>query len=61
MTNVSWLAGPAPGPAQGAMPQRQKAPADVYFGRASDILAERERIKRQTIANRRLQHRLHAA
>jgi RNA-directed DNA polymerase len=36
-------------------------PADVYFGRASDILAERERIKRQTIANRRLQHRLQAA
>jgi RNA-directed DNA polymerase len=36
-------------------------PADVYFGRASDILAERERIKRQTIANCRLQHRLQAA
>ena len=36
-------------------------PADVYFGRASNILAERERIKRQTIANRRLQHRLQAA
>ena len=36
-------------------------PADVYFGRASSILAERERIKRQTIANRRLQHRLQAA
>ena len=29
-------------------------PADVYFGRASDILAERERIKRQTIADRPL-------
>ncbi len=36
-------------------------PADVYFGRASSILAERERIKRQTIANRRLRHRLQAA
>ncbi len=36
-------------------------PADVYFGRGPTILAERERIKRQTIANRRLQHRLHAA
>ena len=36
-------------------------PADVYFGRAEAILLERERIKRQTIANRRLQHQLHAA
>ena len=36
-------------------------PADVYFGRAETILLERERIKRQTIANRRLQHQLHAA
>ena len=36
-------------------------PADVYFGRAPTILAERERIKRQTIADRRLQHQLHAA
>ena len=36
-------------------------PADVYFGRGPAILAERERIKRQTIANRRLQHRLQAA
>jgi transposase InsO family protein/transposase-like protein len=35
-------------------------PADVYFGRAANILAERERIKRQTIADRRLQHRLQA-
>ena len=33
-------------------------PADVYFGRGRAILAERERIKRQTIANRRLQHQL---
>jgi RNA-directed DNA polymerase len=37
------------------------APADVYFGRAEIILAERERIKRATIANRRLQHQLQAA
>ena len=36
-------------------------PADVYFGRGPTILAERERIKRQTIANRHLQHRLQTA
>jgi RNA-directed DNA polymerase len=36
-------------------------PADVYFGRAETILAERHRIKRATIADRRLQHRLQAA
>jgi RNA-directed DNA polymerase len=36
-------------------------PADVYFGRGDAILAERQRIKRMTIANRRLQHQLHAA
>ena len=36
-------------------------PADVYFGRGQAILQERNRIKRQTIANRRLQHRLQAA
>ena len=36
-------------------------PADVYFGRAETILLERERIKRQTIANRRSQHQLRAA
>ena len=36
-------------------------PADVYFGRGPTILAERQRIKRQTIANRRLQHQLSAA
>jgi len=36
-------------------------PADVYFGRAETILLERERIKRQTIANRRLQHQWRAA
>ena len=37
------------------------SPADVYFGRAETILAERERIKRATIAKRRLQHQLQAA
>ena len=32
-------------------------PADVYFGRDKVILLERERIKRQTMNTRRLQHR----
>jgi len=36
-------------------------PADVYFGRGQTILIERERIKRQTIARRRLQHHAQAA
>jgi transposase InsO family protein len=36
-------------------------PADVYFGRGQTILLERERIKRQTIQNRRLIHRGNAA
>jgi hypothetical protein len=36
-------------------------PADVYFRRGSTILAERERIKRHTIQNRRLQYQLSAA
>ncbi len=36
-------------------------PADVYFGRGQTILIERERIKRQTIANRRLPHHRQAA
>jgi putative transposase len=31
-------------------------PADVYFGHGQIILLQRERIKRQTIAQRRLQH-----
>ncbi len=31
-------------------------PADVYFGRASRILANRERVKVKTIEKRRLQH-----
>jgi len=36
-------------------------PADVYFGRGEAILLERERIKRNTLQTRRLQHRNHAA
>jgi transposase InsO family protein len=36
-------------------------PADVYFGRGQTILLQRERIKRATIANRRLQHQNKAA
>jgi transposase InsO family protein len=36
-------------------------PANIYFGRGQTILIERERIKRQTIANRRLLHRRQAA
>ncbi len=36
-------------------------PADVYLGRAAEIIAERQRIKRMTITNRRLQHQLRAA
>ncbi len=36
-------------------------PADVYFGRGQKVLLERERIKRQTIAHRRLQHRTQTA
>ncbi|MBN9471839.1 MAG: hypothetical protein J0J10_24005, partial [Bosea sp.] len=36
-------------------------PADVYFGRGPAIITERERIKRQTIQKRRLQHQLKAA
>ena len=36
-------------------------PADVYFGRGPQILAERQRIKRQTIEHRRLLHRKLAA
>ena len=40
---------------------RQPTPADVYFGRGQTILIERERIKQQTIANRRLLHQRQAA
>jgi transposase InsO family protein len=36
-------------------------PADAYFGRALAIIQQRERIKRQTIEYRRLQHRKLAA
>ena len=36
-------------------------PADAYFGRAQAIIKQRERIKRQTIEYRRLQHRKIAA
>ena len=36
-------------------------PADAYFGRATAIIQRRERIKRQTIEHRRLQHRKRAA
>jgi transposase InsO family protein/transposase-like protein len=36
-------------------------PADVYFGRGHIIQLEREKIKRQTIEQRRLQHRKCAA
>jgi len=36
-------------------------PADVYFGRGQTILMQRQRIKRQTIQNRRLLHHRQAA
>jgi transposase InsO family protein len=36
-------------------------PADVYFGRGASILAERNRVKRKTIAQRRLHHQRCAA
>jgi len=36
-------------------------PADVYFGRGQTILLEREKIKRKTIKQRRLQHAKAAA
>jgi putative transposase len=36
-------------------------PADVYFGRGQTILLQRERIKRHTITQRRLQHQRQAA
>ncbi|MFZ0841392.1 MAG: IS3 family transposase, partial [Xanthobacteraceae bacterium] len=36
-------------------------PADVYFGRDRTILLERERIKRDIIKQRRLQHHSKAA
>ena len=36
-------------------------PADVYFGRGDQILQQRERIKQNTINQRRLRHRKQAA
>ena len=36
-------------------------PADVYFGRGQSILAKREKIKKRTIATRRLHYQRHAA
>jgi putative transposase len=36
-------------------------PADVYLGRGEAVLLERERIKRQTLASRRLHHHAQAA
>jgi hypothetical protein len=36
-------------------------PADVYFGRDKAILREREKIKKKTIRQRRLQHQKQAA
>ena len=36
-------------------------PADVYFGRGQTVLLARERIKRQTFEQRRLQHQKQAA
>ncbi|MCJ7677222.1 MAG: hypothetical protein MUO35_05830 [Anaerolineales bacterium] len=32
------------------------APAEVYFGRAKEVLSRREEIKRQTLEARRHQH-----
>jgi len=40
---------------------RNLTPADVYFGRGQTILLDRQRIKRQTIQQRRLIHQQHAA
>jgi putative transposase len=40
---------------------RNLTPADVYFGRGQTILLKRERIKRKTFEQRRLQHRKAAA
>ena len=40
---------------------RNLTPADVYFDRGQTILLQRERIKRNTIQQRRLIHQQHAA
>ena len=36
-------------------------PADVYFGRGQSILASREKVKKNTLAKRRLHYQRHAA
>ncbi len=36
-------------------------PADVYFGRDKAIIRQRDKIKKLTIQNRRLQHQKQAA
>jgi len=36
-------------------------PADVYFGRGQSMLSKREKIKKRTIAKRRLHHQRQAA
>ena len=36
-------------------------PADVYFGRGESILRNRQRIKRNTLVERRLHYQRHAA
>ncbi len=36
-------------------------PSDVYFGRDKEILQQRERIKQNTLKERRLQHRKQTA
>jgi hypothetical protein len=45
----------------GLVEHREILAASLYFGRAPSILAKRERMNRQTIANRRLHHRLQPA
>lgn len=40
---------------------RNLTPADICFGRGKAILAERERIKHQTLTSRRLQRHARAA
>ena len=40
---------------------RNLTPADVYFGRGQTILLQRERTKRDTIRQRRLQYQRKAA
>jgi putative transposase len=39
---------------------QQRHAADVYFGRDKAILREREKIKKRTIQQRRLQHQKQA-